>query len=116
MTTRETKHTPGPWLVATDERTVITGLSTCDYEQICACECGSHHFEVGPTPVLPSDIHAELLANARLIAAAPELYEIIKRFFEQDIPCPFRGNDEQLEDWCKWFRDAEAAVAKAEGK
>jgi len=56
--TKAVQHTPGPWRVCEDGLVVITSNSGPDYF---------------PSPLCPSDDIAELRANARLIAAAPEL-------------------------------------------
>jgi hypothetical protein len=60
------KHTPGPWDVeldpATDEPRKVEGRYAIHYDSDCLAEtCGA--------------FGTEELANARLIAAAPDLYE-----------------------------------------
>jgi hypothetical protein len=54
---------------------------------------------------------AELLANARLIAAAPELFEALD-WLVQILPDPELDNDELQRTWTK---KARAAIAKATG-
>lgn len=68
-------HTPGPWI----------------FEGPCEIDPKHNHFTFGwistshPAPIFTLDIilgrpEQELLANARLIAAAPEMYELLQRF------------------------------------
>ena len=95
-----TKHTPGPWAVQD-----IKSDGTMVYRRIC----------VGNTSVgsvgaykLPKGREAEAEANARLIAAAPELLEAFKRarsFLERGgSGAPFAAANA-----------LSAAIAKAEG-
>lgn len=61
------KHTPGPWMLADDKTRVITNESVPDAE-IADCESGFYC----------SKNISECEANARLIAAAPEMLEALK--------------------------------------
>lgn len=94
----ETKHTPGPWewkdgeydddlmFLASASGTICT-FGNCDYYE----RCGE----------LPNE------ADCRLIAAAPELLEALKRCLE----IMSNGGTWTLEDQ----NAAHAAIAKAEG-
>ncbi len=76
----ETKWTPGPWtvhdcnvdnlahLVRFDGPAVIYADDDCDVHPIADCSCN-----------LSCRLGDEQFANARLIAAAPELYEALVR-------------------------------------
>lgn len=65
----EAKHTPGPWKAIDDTETVAGPESGfCPYAG-CGC-CGS--------PYLRADAEEQQLADARLIAAAPELLTALK--------------------------------------
>ena len=61
-----TKHTPGPWRV---EQKVVRAHVFAEH---IGMDC---HVATcfGPNPASPDDIEAIALANARLIAAAPDL-------------------------------------------
>jgi hypothetical protein len=83
-------HTPGPWVAATSGPLFVAQAG-------------------GANPIAGafSDVrggHGTAEANARLIAAAPEMYEALKAFLDDTTP----------ERDC--YRKALAAVAKAEGK
>lgn len=62
-------HTPGPWK-AVD----VTSEKTCVYRRI---DAGSKH--VGFAGAYKMKNQAEALANARLIAVAPRMYEYIEK-------------------------------------
>lgn len=97
MTTKKAQHTPGPWKVSrTGEELQISAISTPGYFAVIRGACAGAH-EQGE-------------ANARLIAAAPELLEAL----------------EELVGWLAEARlemgghigldDARAAIAKARGQ
>ncbi len=69
------KHTPGPWVTGENDWRVIIGQSTRFYTPEFDPEA---RFLVGVATVDRSDSEAEDLANARLIAAAPELLAVKK--------------------------------------
>ena len=62
-----TKHTPGPWRVGTDDRSIFTVRGTTS--------AGMQHSATAAGCASLND--ADLRANARLIAAAPELAEAL---------------------------------------
>jgi len=92
MSKQEISHTPGPWEVF-ESHTGIYILDSAEQAAVCKLEwC----------------LEAE--ANARLIAAAPELLDALKRL------CSKFGVDDSgtPRDWTEW-REARAVIAKAEG-
>jgi hypothetical protein len=74
-----TQHTPGPWKVKAHSTAVLAGR-----KQICS--------NVNAASVLPVNIvedHKIAEANARLIAAAPDLLEALKdivEFWDSIVP------------------------------
>lgn len=84
------KHTPGPWRVW-DE---VAAEVFPDLSGSRVAYCGSA-------------ADATHMANARLIAAAPELLAVLKDLTALEGPLP--GNVE-------WFRKARAAIDRAEGR
>jgi hypothetical protein len=67
--TTQAKHTPGPW-AANDDGLVLGNLDNYEGEAPLVCTCGSaDDFNMEP------DLH---LANARLIAAAPDLLAALR--------------------------------------
>jgi len=96
-------HTPGPWQVIEDNHD--------DYEEghiaIEADEAGRDVAVVVSTnPESQVDLSPEEWANARLIAAAPELLEALRLLVMLDQSSIDDG------DWQR----ARAAIAKAEGR
>jgi hypothetical protein len=95
-----TQHTPGPWKVKAGSNAVLAGR-----KQIC-----SH---VNAASVLPVNIvedHKIAEANARLIAAAPELLEALKKF-----ALKHRHTYGLDGAWDEEITMAEKAIAKATG-
>lgn len=100
-------HTPGPWLLSDGGRTVYA-LTQYGFNRfwLSIDSCGRPtHDEAGPE---------ECRANARLIAAAPELLEALRGLSEVIDAAiwgkPWQGYPHAQMDAAK------AAIAKAEGK
>ena len=91
-----TKHTPGPWTVSPSSKaSTLTRVFSVDEGRLVASANGPGLSESG-----------EAEANARLIAAAPELLEALELFLSCKVT-----NDQQNEA----ARIARAAIAKATG-
>ena len=96
------QHTPGPWIVIPylrpdrdDDPMGVYAIQACD-------ELQRAYFKADPeTPELEK-IHAENLANARLIAAAPEMREFIYRIAQGLLTVGVKG-------------EARALLAKVDG-
>lgn len=97
-TDKTSKHTPGPWKQAADNKGLIL-----DSQNKTIAQC----FSVNTTS--PGD---EVEANIPLIAAAPELLEALKLLYRRAQEAGI-GNDFWPSDG---FESAERAIAKAEGK
>ena len=93
MTTQAT-HTPGPWKSVKGARPTRPDI-VADCGLICSLEYGPDEGE----------------ANARLIAAAPDLLEALNR-----LVCGFTENIDGEELYGDWIQIAEEAIAKAEGR
>ena len=91
------KHTPGPWEVAYQDK---NGQSVVKGEHIEVATCWHH---------CVGSIEKEMHANARLIAAAPELLEALKEI----VDAADGAGWEQLDPS---FKKARAAIAKATGE
>src|SRR3989442_1607338 len=101
------QHTPGPWAATADGRIPVLVVSPASQIGIAIIGNGLNG---GPLDF------KEVAANARLIAAAPELLEALKALLDCgpdhcDYPsrCGLSGNDERV------IR-ARALIAKAEGR
>lgn len=71
-----TKHTPGPWHVGTNGDNCARDHAICDGPMVIAKVYGTGYpFGRGASP--------QSTANARLIAAAPELYAALKELQKQ---------------------------------
>lgn len=74
----KTKATPGPWHV------VLSNNATPHIMHEHANDCSDCNDRASLVCVMPAEImgHYNSLANARLIAAAPELYEVLSELEE----------------------------------
>ncbi len=106
------KHTPGPWHVdpKAAEESFFEDVSILRHDGL-AVAVAVHNGDIIPP---------EPEANARLIAAAPDLLEALKPFAEC---CDSIGREiPDSKDTSSWtfqagdFRRARAAIAKAEGR
>jgi hypothetical protein len=93
------KHTPGPWF---NEGTDV--FSTAGGYPAVIAEADVPQDEPTPTK-------GEKLANARLIAAAPELVDVLERL--KSFPFTHQGTGEGPLAYL--IEDANAAIAKAKG-
>jgi hypothetical protein len=103
------KHTPGPWQVQDAYLNVFTctngttGL-TVHLAKVNAVQCAGGR--------------AEALANARLIAAAPDLLEALVELSKSFVDTYFDDprSDEEIDGHQEfWENKARAAIAKATG-
>lgn len=97
------KHTPGPWAAVG-----AMVENTHDYNpDICSCDLRSFGQDNLWRP------YEETLANARLIAAAPDLLQAIRDLWAMP---DFDGTQPTSEIRLKAKRAARAAIAKATGE
>ena len=118
----EVKHTPGPWTWGEDhpQNACATVYGVAEWGQYEIAQLYS-----APTDVAKQDAngvwgdHPERRANARLIAAAPELLEalrgMVSGYEEYDMP-DGKPVLRPLEKQSSWIQRALAAIAKAEGR
>lgn len=105
------KHTPGPWWLGRDPShfgslTSITGGSDSTGGIRSVAEVGGLDID-------------EAEANARLISAAPDMLEVLKKL--DDLRNEWRNNDnfssiDYMDEIDNLAEDIRAAIAKAEGK
>lgn len=124
------KHTPSPWCVQQAEDCVGRKLDGLVQWVVTS---NDHDLWISTGPTWDSEHAEESEANARLIAAAPELLEILRKILPfvatQAIGC---HGDKCREEWCfscngeedaeaaakrgcELFAEAHAAIAKATG-
>jgi len=89
-------HTPGPWSVV-DHKTASENIYAANGRHIV--NVGAHDYGWQPGQERSRD---ECMANAYLIAAAPEMYEALKEVLASKCPCDA-------------FVKGRKAIAKAEG-
>lgn len=94
----ESQRTPGDWQVVNEGSAVFGG------EQMVASVFGDAEFMTGPVA----------LANARLIAAAPDLLAVC-RVVLADCDDTFHDPDDMSPAWKQIASDCRAAIDKAEG-
>lgn len=92
-------HTPGPWEVGQDDSELEPAIMAGDYYVATA------HFGMKGDESMGQDM---AIANAHLIAAAPDLLAHIKVMME--VHCPQPGPE------CGVCEHARALVSNAEGK
>lgn len=126
-----TKHTPGPWEVynvSGGEIGIRAKLIEFKIDEpltfFCVPTNKDVHFKLDDTGKLwghisysqwvqfyPKEWTDRQEANARLIAAAPDLLELVKSAIELGR---LEGKSERnIVNWPKWFTEAKQAIAKA---
>ena len=123
MRTNETKHTPGPWTVEHDGAgyPMIAGSEATDW----GTEARYHW--IANVLAVPEALHKggkirltgmlmETEANARLIAAAPELLEALREFVSLMPSAEGLGGHAPIGAFQIVADLARAAIAKAEGR
>jgi len=97
------EHTPAPWTWrVADMHAVVTGHRNGE-----PCLIARDLWDEENEPTLE-----EVEANARLIAAAPVMLELLRRLLGSNVLCRprtgsatrYRGIDEQERNWRKWLR------------
>jgi len=101
--------TPGPWFVGNQHGFNINTIQDREGDGICNVFGVPMHTHAKELPAL-GDKWANGLANARLIAAAPELYEALLPFGE-----PHAMGDNYVSFAPRLIEAARAALAKARG-
>lgn len=89
----KTQHTPGPWFVSMDGRTITSGGNGTNIAIPC---------------VLQHGMKGDKDANARLIASAPQLLETLEALVE--------AYSDTIIPECQFIANARAAIAKAKGE
>lgn len=105
-------HTPGPWIVDIAAFSCYRSISTAarpPYEKIAEIPWAE-----------PSVFDAERNANARLIAAAPELLAVASEFmrlYRAGVrPQILIGSHREEIDYCALVNACESAIAKSKGE
>lgn len=113
--TSETKHTPGPWVQHGTQVTDADGYEIADAQETCILlgyseKLGIDHW-ANDDRASRDRSEQEAEANARLIAAAPQMLEAL-----QDV---ISNDDLSRNDWdretMRVLRAVQAAIAKATG-
>ncbi len=102
----KTKHTPGPWVLRTIDQSLAT-VETQDGRYIIghAGQLREDDWKTG---------HIERRSNARLIAAAPELLDVVKGFRRKlETYVNVYPGDKELR---RLLSNCDAAIAKATGE
>lgn len=106
-------HTPGPWKIVDHDEEYITITDVEQMYGICRIEEDA------------SESRRSMTANARLIAAAPELLEALQGLFELiergDLVRDITRDDDQnwsmkILDFVPRIQKAQLAIAKARGQ
>lgn len=109
------KHTPGPWKVIPGSRDIVSCGDILKRRFIAEALESTIKSEHQPSVFVATDL--EVAANARLIAAAPEMADhislMIRTIFDTLRHGLTDGQIDSLESVCK---EANAILAKAEGR
>ena len=116
-TVSEVKHTPGPWRlkVGGNFGNSIEGFSGKNFDELddgFRTICNYQSCE--PTGKRVAE-DANALANARLIAAAPELLEALQKFIDYEKAMDSRDDVSGMLIYAEFSSMARAALAKATG-
>jgi len=95
------KHTPGPWLLNENNNWKTNPFS------VSVRKPGVHSTTVANVPTRMTISPMEQRANARLIAAAPDLLDALVT-----MPQSMSSSDQ---DWWDWVDKARSAIDKATG-
>lgn len=114
------KHTPGPWLHSGPQSSVsFTDVQFADGTRMGRMATSVVHHSKPGYPMVRvgaiSDDPAEVVANARLIAAAPDLLEALKHLSDVYESIWVKMSDGEMAIVRGAWECAEAAIAKAEG-
>lgn len=105
----EPKHTPGPWMI---DRHADNGelVVRCHSDKKIVANCQTDFYSSGSR----ENLMAEIQANARLIAAAPELLEALQNIvgIYNDSDRWTQGDEPEPVE----IQAARAAIAKATGE
>lgn len=105
-------HTPGQWVIWDKERELNPEFST-GLPMIVAPPSSTKYVETVDIATIHDDTD-EYIANAHLVAAAPELLEALKQL-EYLAPEKF-DDDEHETNWNSSIRNIRKVISKAEGK
>lgn len=100
LSVMETQFTPGPWIIHPSKPAIIKMNDYFRIEQTASCESL-------PDNMTTEELEKEGEANALLIAAAPDMFEVIKELYECGMSSGTKG---------QWFPKVEAAYLKATGQ
>ena len=111
MSAEKVAHTPGPWIISRDPRPNMEWNNSIAVAAKPHLElCQLYHSGPGWT--------AQDEANARLIASAPELLALAKRYASECSGCDGQGNSKLSAlhpEECQDCADIRAVIEKAEG-
>lgn len=108
---KETKWTPGPWVV--NEKFSSPHLLDADY---CAITAGSGIYDAGRYQHDGFEFTGYIgMANANLIAAAPELYDALDDLLAEYMSV-LRGPYCQYDEDCEITDKVKSAMEKARGE
>jgi len=114
----QSKHTSGPWVIDNEEfgQPITNGIV-----RYCPPYGGGGYITIADCSLAATGNNPEWQANARLIAAAPELLEALEQIIQ---PTMINGDKQIKVDWqqlapgekiIRW-ESAKKTIAKARGK
>ena len=109
-----TEYTPGPWKV--EECYNIDGSKFLTINGQGPHGAWLADIQAGLINGHPADVTEKHLANAYLIAAAPELLAALRGLMTQAVKDAEKYAEDGAEPIWAWISDASDIIAKAEGK
>ena len=102
------KHTPGPWVVSDGNIVISDSHNTVAVPWDALGRRGRNYWDAGYGHISSRVTEVEAIANARLIACAPEMLEVLRELLPLiESTFPVQADT--------WLADARAVIAKATG-
>jgi hypothetical protein len=111
----DTKHTPGPWAILDDKEPSAPGIEAPSVE-FSVVVIGYPQHDAGDDAGVHGRTPEEKMANACLIAAAPDMLQALDWIRDGVQTALDEAESPSLDALVLWLAHSEAAIAKAKGE